>query len=85
MDNVAATTLTLYPYPSLAITKSPQEQIIGLNGDAVFTLLVTNNGNTDLENIQVTDPLAPACDITIPTLLQSQSTTYTCQMNTILS
>ncbi len=43
-----------------------------------FKITVTNPGSTTLDNIVVTDPLAPSCARTIGTLAPGASTSYTC-------
>ena len=37
--------------PSIEIQKSPDYQLIGLGGDATFTITVTNTGETDLTGV----------------------------------
>lgn len=56
--------------PSIEIVKddadnSDDTQEVMTGSDATFTITVTNNGSADLENVVVSDPLSPACDITL--------------------
>ena len=64
--------------PSIDISKSPDLQTIPLNGDATFTIDVTNNGEADLVNVTVTDPITPSCDSVIGDMAVGQTVTYTC-------
>jgi uncharacterized repeat protein (TIGR01451 family) len=64
--------------PAIAVTKSPASQTIVEDGTAVFTITVSNTGDTSLDNIQVSDLFSPDCDNTIGTLTASDSTSYTC-------
>jgi uncharacterized repeat protein (TIGR01451 family) len=64
--------------PDVAISKSPPTQTIVTNGNADFTITVTNTGDVDLNNVTVTDPLVPACDNNIGALSVGASNSYAC-------
>jgi uncharacterized repeat protein (TIGR01451 family) len=64
--------------PAIAISKSPATQDVVTNGNAYFTITVTNTGDVDLNNVTVSDPLATACDNNIGTLTAGASNTYAC-------
>jgi uncharacterized repeat protein (TIGR01451 family) len=65
--------------PGIDIQKTPDVQTVVEGDAATFTIIVTNTGQTDLFNVTVTDPLAPACDNTIGSLpVGSGPVTYTC-------
>ncbi len=66
--------------PTIDIQKTPDLQTIALNGDATFTITVTNTGPVDLTNVAVADPLAPTCDSTIGDLAAGASTSYACTL-----
>ena len=46
--------------------------------DVPFEIVVTNTGDEDLVNVQVTDAEVPACDNTIGALAAGASVTYEC-------
>ena len=64
--------------PSIAISKLPDTQEIGQGGTATFTIEVTNNGLANLQNVEVTDSLAPDCNKTIGSLAIGASDSYIC-------
>ena len=73
-DSAALTTVT----GAIEIQKTPDLQMI-LSGDtATFDITVTNSGPIDLFDVTVGDPLAPACDALIGTLVAGGSTTFSC-------
>jgi uncharacterized repeat protein (TIGR01451 family) len=63
----------------LAITKTPAEQFVTKGATATFTITVKNTGETDLENVAVTDLKTPACNKTIGTLKAGAKVEYTCK------
>ncbi len=65
--------------PGITVDKSPATQNVTTNGIATFTITVTNTGNVDLANVNVSDPLVPACDNAIGTLAISATVSYGCQ------
>jgi uncharacterized repeat protein (TIGR01451 family) len=65
--------------PNIAISKTPATQNVTTNGNADFTITVTNTGDVDLANVNVVDPLVPACDNPIGNLTISQTVSYACQ------
>ncbi len=64
--------------PKISIEKSPDSQEVIVGQTALFTITVTNTGDTYLANIVVSDPLCPECDVTIPSLSVGETYTYTC-------
>jgi uncharacterized repeat protein (TIGR01451 family) len=69
--------------PSIDIEKNPPSQTIDYNGTATFDITVTNEGNSTLSNVVVTDALAPDCDRSIASLAAGESTTYTCTQDNV--
>ena len=49
--------------PAFSVAKNPATQTVALNGDAIFTVTITNTGETVLTNLTITDSQA-TCDIT---------------------
>ncbi|MFD8495576.1 CARDB domain-containing protein [Amycolatopsis sp. NPDC059657] len=54
--------------PGISITKTADPKPLLTGQQATFTLIVKNTGDVPLTEVTVTDPLAPACAITIGTL-----------------
>jgi uncharacterized repeat protein (TIGR01451 family) len=83
--NAVATVGTEEPRPQLGhikITMTGDSPI--LSGDMVdFSITVTNNGDYDLNDISVSDALAPDCDRLITSLVISQSENYTCSQTNV--
>jgi uncharacterized repeat protein (TIGR01451 family) len=63
------------PQPSIRVSKDPKNQTVPLLGTAVFKITVTNNGNTDLTNVQITDGVSPNCAGALSTLQPNSNTT----------
>ncbi len=72
-------------YPAVSIDKSPDSQAVGVGGDAVFTITVTNSGQVDLPLVTVTDPAAPDCDASVGPLVVGASTAYSCTVADVLT
>ena len=64
--------------PEISIVKSPNLQTVAAGSDAAFTITVTNTGDTDLVEVAVSDPLAPACDVVIGDLAVGASASHQC-------
>ena len=54
--------------PAVDIQKTPDLQTLLAGEDAVFSITVTNIGDTELTNVVVTDPLAAGCETTFAAL-----------------
>lgn len=68
--------------PSVAITESPDSQTVVSGEDATFDITVTNNGDVDLTDVAVSDPMAQNCDLTIGALAVGASVSYVCTQTT---
>ena len=70
--------------PGLTITKSATDgtdtQNVIQGGDAIYKIVVENTGNIALNNVTVSDPLAPACDAVIGTLPAGDMFMYNCTL-----
>ena len=63
----------------LVIDKTPKAQTVREGEQALFTVTVSNYGNTPLSNVEVTDSIAPGCDMALGTLASEEQRTYDCQ------
>jgi uncharacterized repeat protein (TIGR01451 family) len=72
--------------PHISISKSPDAQTILIGQTANFTITVTNDGDSTLTNVVVTDALAPGCARTsadipgLASMAPGASITYTCTL-----
>lgn len=72
------------PAPSIKISKTPKSQIVKEGESAYFTIVVTNNGDVDLENISVEDPNSTNCNKLFTNIKAGESETYTCQSGSVI-
>ncbi len=74
--------------PSIAISKTGlggvEPQLVNPGGTATFEITIANTGDVALENIVITDPIAPGCETVIPFLDVESSTSYTCTVENVL-
>jgi uncharacterized repeat protein (TIGR01451 family) len=72
--------------PHISISKSPDAQTILIGQTASFTITVTNDGDSTLTNVVVTDALAPGCARTsadipgLASMAAGATVTYTCSL-----
>jgi uncharacterized repeat protein (TIGR01451 family) len=64
--------------PAIEIAKGPDDQIVTEGSDVTFTITVTNSGEGPLNDVVVSDPLAPDCDRSLGTLAEGESNSYDC-------
>ncbi len=64
--------------PSISLAKDPALQHLRAGETATFTLTVTNDGDSDLTNVVVSDPAAPDCDAGFATLAAGATETISC-------
>jgi len=64
--------------PKLTINKNPATQSVNIGADAEFFITVKNTGNVTLTDVTMSDPLAPDCEKTFPSLAPYAVETYTC-------
>ncbi|MGF1473315.1 MAG: choice-of-anchor Q domain-containing protein, partial [Rubrobacteraceae bacterium] len=67
--------------PAVQITKGPASQTVASGGTASFTITLENTGDTDLSDIEVTDPNAPDCERSEPgPLTPNAKISYECEV-----
>jgi uncharacterized repeat protein (TIGR01451 family) len=77
--------------PHISISKSPDAQTILIGQTASFTITVTNDGDSTLTNVVVTDALAPGCARTssdipgLASMAPGATITYTCTLANVTS
>jgi uncharacterized repeat protein (TIGR01451 family) len=64
--------------PGLDIDKSPDSQDVVMNGNADFTITVTNTGTLTWTDVTVTDAAVPACDNNFTDMAPGTVETYNC-------
>ena len=64
--------------PSILIEKTPDNQTVESGSDVTFTITVTNTGDAELTNVEVSDPVTPDCNSTIGTLSVGEVVSYEC-------
>ena len=86
-------------HPHIDVTKDPKQQSIPSGGTAHFTIVVTNDGDTPLGSVTITDPNSPDCNRTsvetaaliltqtghAPPLNPGESFTYACSLTNVTS
>ena len=77
-DTAHVTVVQPVTHPSISIVKNPKAQNVTVGNKATFDITVTNNGDTALTNVTVSDPLSPNCDRTIGNLAAGASVSYSC-------
>ena len=69
--------------PAINIEKTPDLQTVLGGDDVTFTITVTNTGDVDLDDVVVTDPLAPNCDATFASLTVGAVESYDCTVTNV--
>ena len=64
--------------PAIRIRKVASSAVIAPGDSVTYTIVVRNVGNVDLVNVEVTDPILPACDRQIGALDVGERVTYEC-------
>ncbi len=64
--------------------EGPDSQTVPSGGTVTWQIVVTNTGSADLEEVQVTDQMAPQCDTFIGDLAVGDSFAYACSANNVL-
>lgn len=71
--------------PSIRIDKIAETPMIGIGGTVTFTIIVENDGDVVLNNVSVSDPLAPSCSALIGTLQPDEQRQYQCIVSNVRS
>lgn len=66
--------------PAIDIDKSPNTQTIASGSEAAFDITVTNTGDIELLEVQVSDPAAPLCDNLVGSLAEGAQVSYSCSL-----
>jgi uncharacterized repeat protein (TIGR01451 family) len=69
--------------PAIAIAKTPDSQTILAGEGVTFTVSVTNTGDSPLDDVAVTDVLAPDCDRNLGRLDAGVPYTYACSLSSL--
>jgi len=72
--------------PAIDIRKQAEGEdtrTIAFGSDVTFDIVVTNTGEVDLANVEVSDPLAPDCDRVIGSLAVGESESYSCTVENV--
>ena len=62
------------------MSKTPDTQAVVVNGDATFTITVSNPGDVTLTGVDVTDALVPGCDRLGLTLVAGATSSWSCTL-----
>ncbi|MHB0875750.1 MAG: DUF7507 domain-containing protein [Anaerolineae bacterium] len=83
-SNEATQTVTAEVSALLSIVKTATNPIVNSGGTVTFSITVTNDGNVDLTDVTVDDPLASDCDETIGALAATDAAySYTCTLTNV--
>lgn len=69
--------------PSIRIIKTANIANVPLGSSGIFSIAVTNNGDSALTGVVVTDPLVSTCSRIIGALSIGQTVTYTCTLDVV--
>jgi len=72
--------------PAIDIRKQAEgadTRMVISGSDVTFDIVVTNTGEVDLTNVEVSDPLAPDCDRVIGSLAVGESESYSCTVENV--
>jgi uncharacterized repeat protein (TIGR01451 family) len=64
--------------PAIGIAKTPDTQSVASGSSATFAIAVTNNGDSTLTNVTVSDAQAPDCNRTFSALAAGENESYSC-------
>ena len=70
---------------SVAISKTPDHQLVVAGSNATFTITVINTGMSALTNLHVADPLGATCEANFASLAAGASTSYQCTVVGVLN
>jgi len=73
------------PAADISITKGPATQEVASGGTANFNISVQNLGYSALQNVVVSDPLAPDCDRNFASLGVGATQNYSCSLSNVTS
>lgn len=85
LESAPARSTVAISNPRVRIVKGPDNQTVSRGSAAVFTIQVSNIGNTALSGVTVSDPLAPNCNRIIGNLAVGAASQYTCFSGSVLN
>lgn len=77
-DAMALIAAALCADPDISVEKSVSSPSVIAGTEVTYEITVTNTGNVDLHDVEVSDPLVPDCSATIGDLAVGASETITC-------
>lgn len=69
---------------AIQIEKTPDLAEVPRGDPHIFTIEVTNTGTVPLTDVEVTDPVTPACDTVIGDMAAGEVVTYECEVAAVL-
>lgn len=67
--------------PQITMSKTPKTQTVEVGGPATFTITVSNTGNVDLADVNITDSQTAECAQGLGTLLVGETETVICSLD----
>jgi uncharacterized repeat protein (TIGR01451 family) len=71
--------------PAIEISKTPDTQTVTSGSIAIFTILVTNTGDTSLADVTISDALTPDCNRSLGDLDAGEDASYECARANVTS
>ena len=69
--------------PSIGLQIELMTHVVAPSSNAVFAFTVANSGDVAFSNVEVTNLLAPDCNLVIPNMAAGMSTSYFCEVTNV--